>query len=158
MSANETQIVALLKDADKKEEEFNAEKGTLDTLLLNGSTMASLIDANEKPGSGAGKYKKFLENQIDKTKKNIGDLKNDDKFYRRGFLEGKPLTIQPNAFWKNTDNIILTVFWSAIIAILIPITVTILNLPISSDKKTLLVLFTWIITILFLLYLLQFFG
>ena len=97
----ENKIRELTKKMNAREDEFNAEKGNFDVLLLNGKTLSALIMSSSKKVSTQGKYKEHLEEQIKKSEKKIKDLKNDDKFYRRDFIEGKPLTAQPSPFWSN---------------------------------------------------------
>ena len=89
-------------------------------------------------------------------------LKNDDKFYRRDFIEGKPLTAQPSPFWSNRDNHILTAFWFAIFLILFSVETTILSLPLqgafTDTVRSLLAVIVFIFVPLFIVYIVQNFG
>jgi len=155
---NTEKIQRLLREADKKEDEFNNEKGTLDVFLVNGQTLSKIVQGTSKPDSSQGKYKAYLEKKIKDTQQNIKDLKNKDKFYRRDFLSAGPLTIQGNPFWSNWDNWILTAFWSAVLVILISTSMAIFGLPIDSSKQQSLIIAMWISVPLLLLYLIQLFG
>ena len=145
-----------------REDEFNAEKGNFDVLLLNGKTLSALIMSSSKKVSTQGKYKEHLEEQIKKSEKKIKDLKNDDKFYRRDFIEGKPLTAQPSPFWSNRDNHILTAFWIGIFMILFSVEITILSLPLqgafTDTVRSLLAIIVFIFVPLFVVYIVQNFG
>ena len=158
----ENKIRELTKKMNAKEDEFNAEKGNFDVLLLNGKTLSALIMSSSKKVSTQGKYKEHLEEQIKKSEKKIKDLKNDDKFYRRDFIEGKPLTAQPSPFWSNRDNHILTAFWSAIFLILFSVVMSILSLPLhgafTDTVRTLLAVIVFIFVPLFVVYIVQNFG
>jgi hypothetical protein len=154
-----------LSTAQKMEDQLNSEKGTIDTLLLNGATLYSIVESGNNPTTGQGKYKRYLEDKVSQSKKHIKDLKDDDKFYRRDFLEGKPQIVQPSAFWKNSDNIILTFLWSAVFLILIPLSFGTYALPfdsesptVSSNKAMALIIIMWIIVIGLVLYILQHFA
>ena len=83
---NEEYINKALKKADDKEDEFNAEKGTVDVFLANGDTLNGLINGSTKKGSVQGKYMAYLEKKIRDAREHIKDLKNEDKFYRREFI------------------------------------------------------------------------
>ena len=158
----ENKIRELTKKMNAREDEFNAEKGNFDVLLLNGKTLSALIMSSSKKVSTQGKYKEHLEEQIKKSEKKIKDLKNDDKFYRRDFIEGKPLTAQPSPFWSNRDNHILTAFWIGIFMILFSIEITILSLPLqgafTDTVRSLLAVIVFIFVPLFVVYIVQNFG
>ena len=158
----ENKIRELTKKMNAKEDEFNAEKGNFDVLLLNGKTLSALIMSSSKKVSTQGKYKEHLEEQIKKSEKKIKDLKNDDKFYRRDFIEGKPLTAQPSPFWSNRDNHILTAFWIGIFMILFSVEITILSLPLqgafTDTVRSLLAIIVFIFVPLFVVYIVQNFG
>ena len=159
---NENKIRELVKKMNAREDEFNAEKGNFDVLLLNGTTLSALIMSSTKKVSTQGKYKEHLEEQIKKSEKKIKDLKNDDKFYRRDFIEGKPLTAQPSPFWSNRDNHILTAFWIGIFMILFSVEISILSLPLqgafTDTVRTLLAVIVFIFVPLFVVYIVQNFG
>jgi hypothetical protein len=155
---NQEEITKALQKADQKEDEFNAEKGTIDILLLNGETLNNIVSGSGKKASVQGKYMSYLQQKIKGTKENIKDLKNDDKFYRRDFLTANPLINQGNPFWKNYDNWILLALWSAVVAILIPTSLSVFALPISAEKQGSLIIAIWLVFPLFLLYLLQNFA
>lgn len=158
----ENKIRELTKKMNAREDEFNAEKGNFDVLLLNGKTLSALIMSSSKKVSTQGKYKEHLEEQIKKSEKKIKDLKNDDKFYRRDFIEGKPLTAQPSPFWSNRDNHILTAFWIGIFMILFSFEITILSLPLqgafTDTVRSLLAVIVFIFVPLFVVYIVQNFG
>jgi hypothetical protein len=158
----ENKIRELAKKMNAREDEFNAEKGNFDVLLLNGKTLSALIMSSSKKVSTQGKYKEHLEEQIKKSEKKIKDLKNDDKFYRRDFIEGKPLTAQPSPFWSNRDNHILTAFWIGIFMILFSVEITILSLPLqgafTDTVRSLLAVIVFIFVPLFVVYIVQNFG
>ena len=158
----ENKIRELAKKMDAREDEFNAEKGNFDVLLLNGKTLSALIMSSTQKQSTQGKYKEYLEEQIKKSEKKIKDLKNDDKFYRRDFIEGKPLTAQPSPFWSNRDNHILTAFWIGIFLILFSVEITILSLPLqgafTDTVRSLLAVIVFIFVPLFVVYIVQNFG
>ena len=158
----ENKIRELVKKMNAREDEFNAEKGNFDVLLLNGKTLSALIMSSSKKVSTQGKYKEHLEEQIKKSEKKIKDLKNDDKFYRRDFIEGKPLTAQPSPFWSNRDNHILTAFWIGIFMILFSFEITILSLPLqgafTDTVRSLLAVIVFIFVPLFVVYIVQNFG
>jgi NADH:ubiquinone oxidoreductase subunit 3 (subunit A) len=158
----ENKIRELVKKMNAREDEFNAEKGNFDVLLLNGKTLSALIMSSSKKVSTQGKYKEHLEEQIKKSEKKIKELKNDDKFYRRDFIEGKPLTAQPSPFWSNRDNHILTAFWFAIFLILFSVETTILSLPLqgafTDTVRSLLAVIVFIFVPLFVVYIVQNFG
>lgn len=158
----ENKIRELAKKMSAREDEFNAEKGNFDVLLLNGKTLSALIMSSSKKVSTQGKYKEHLEEQIKKSEKKIKDLKNDDKFYRRDFIEGKPLTAQPSPFWSNRDNHILTAFWIGIFMILFSVEITILSLPLqgafTDTVRSLLAIIVFIFVPLFVVYIVQNFG
>ena len=158
----ENKIRELAKKMSAREDEFNAEKGNFDVLLLNGKTLSALIMSSSKKVSTQGKYKEHLEEQIKKSEKKIKDLKNDDKFYRRDFIEGKPLTAQPSPFWSNRDNHILTAFWIGIFMILFSVEITILSLPLqgafTDTVRSLLAVIVFIFVPLFVVYIVQNFG
>ena len=159
---NENKIRELVKKMNAREDEFNAEKGNFDVLLLNGKTLSALIMSSTKKVSTQGKYKEHLEEQIKKSEKKIKDLKNDDKFYRRDFIEGKPLTAQPSPFWSNRDNHILTAFWIGIFMILFSVEISILSLPLqgafTDTVRSLLAVIVFIFVPLFVVYIVQNFG
>lgn len=155
---NTEKIQRLLREADKKEDEFNNEKGTIDVFMVNGQTLGKIVQGSEKPDSSQGKYKAHLEQKIKDAEKNIKDLKNKDKFYRRDFLSANPLLAQGNPFWSNWDNWILTAFWSAVLVILISTSMAIFGLPIDSSQQQSLIVTMWIVIPLLLLYLIQTFG
>jgi hypothetical protein len=155
---NTEKIQRLLREADKKEDEFNNEKGTLDVFMVNGQTLSKIVQGTSKPDSSQGKYKMYLEKKLKETEKNIKDFKNKDKFYRRDFLSAGPLTAQGNPFWSNWDNWILTAFWSAVLVILISTSMAIFGLPIDSSQQQSLIIAMWISVPLLLLYLIQLFG
>jgi NADH:ubiquinone oxidoreductase subunit 3 (subunit A) len=159
---NENKIRELVKKMNAREDEFNAEKGNFDVLLLNGKTLSALIMSSTKKVSTQGKYKEHLEEQIKKSEKKIKDLKNDDKFYRRDFIEGKPLTAQPSPFWSNRDNHILTAFWIGILMILFSVEINILSLPLqgafTDTVRSLLAVIVFIFVPLFVVYIVQNFG
>ena len=155
---NTEKIQRLLREADKKEDEFNNEKGTLYVFIVNGQTLSKIVQGTSKPDSSQGKYKMYLEKKIKDTEKNIKDFKNKDKFYRRDFLSAGPLTAQGNPFWSNWDNWILTAFWSAVLVILISTSMAIFGLPLDSSKQQSLIIAMWISVPLLLLYLIQIFG
>jgi hypothetical protein len=159
---NENKIRELVKKMNAREDEFNAEKGNFDVLLLNGTTLSALIMSSTKKVSTQGKYKEHLEEQIKKSEKKIKDLKNDDKFYRRDFIEGKPLTAQPSPFWSNRDNHILTAFWIGIFMILFSVEISILSLPLqgafTDTVRSLLAVIVFIFVPLFVVYIVQNFG
>ena len=159
---NENKIRELVKKINAREDEFNAEKGNFDVLLLNGTTLSALIMSSTKKVSTQGKYKEHLEEQIKKSEKKIKDLKNDDKFYRRDFIEGKPLTAQPSPFWSNRDNHILTAFWIGIFMILFSVEISILSLPLqgafTDTVRSLLAVIVFIFVPLFVVYIVQNFG
>ena len=158
----ENKIRELAKKMSAREDEFNAEKGNFDVLLLNGKTLSALIMSSSKKVSTQGKYKEHLEEQIKKSEKKIKDLKNDDKIYRRDFIEGKPLTAQPSPFWSNRDNHILTAFWIGIFMILFSVEITILSLPLqgafTDTVRSLLAVIIFIFVPLFVVYVVQNFG
>ena len=155
---NTEKIQRLLREADRKEDEFNNEKGTLDVFMVNGQTLSKIVQGTSKPDSSQGKYKMYLEKKLKETEKNIKDFKNKDKFYRRDFLSAGPLTAQGNPFWSNWDNWILTAYWSAVLVILISTSMAIFGLPIDSSKQQSLIIAMWISVPLLLLYLIQLFG
>jgi hypothetical protein len=159
---NENKIRELVKKMNAREDEFNAEKGNFDVLLLNGKTLSALVMSSTKKVSTQGKYKEHLEEQIKKSEKKIKDLKNDDKFYRRDFIEGKPLTAQPSPFWSNRDNHILTAFWIGIFMILFSVEISILSLPLkgafTDTVRSLLAVIVFIFVPLFVVYIVQNFG
>jgi lipopolysaccharide export LptBFGC system permease protein LptF len=158
----ENKIRELAKKMDAREDEFNAEKGNFDVLLLNGKTLSALIMSSTQKQSTQGKYKEYLEEQIKKSEKKIKDLKNDDKFYRRDFIEGKPLTAQPSPFWSNRDNHILTAFWIGIFLILFSVEMTIMSLPLQGAfteyVRSFLAIIVFIFVPLFVVYVVQNFG
>jgi hypothetical protein len=155
---NQDYINKSLKKADQKEDEFNAEKGTIDVLLLNGDTLNNIVSSSSKKGSVHGKYMTYLQKKIKDTREHIKDLKNDDKFYRRDFLTENPLINQGNPFWKNYDNWILLALWLAVVAILVPTSLAVFGLPISATKQGSLIIAMWLVFPLFILYLLQNFA
>ena len=155
---NSEKIKKLLKDVDRKEEEFNKEKGMIDVFFTNGQTLNSIINEGGKSTSSRGKYKKYLDKKIKDARENIKDLKNQDKFYRRDFLTSNPLLNQGNPFWSNWDNWILLAFWIAVLMILGPTSAAIFGLPISNSQQQMLFIVTWITIPLFLLFLLQNFA
>ena len=155
---NTEKIQRLLREADRKEDEFNNEKGTLDVFMVNGQTLSKIVQGTSKPDSSQGKYKMYLEKKLKETEKNIKDFKNKDKFYRRDFLSAGPLIAQGNPFWSNWDNWILTAFWSAVLVILISTSMAIFGLPIVSSQQQSLIIAMWISVPLLLLYLIQLFG
>ena len=155
---NTEKIQRLLREADRKEDEFNNEKGTLDVFMVNGQTLSKIVQGTSKPDSSQGKYKMYLEKKLKETEKNIKDFKNKDKFYRRDFLSAGPLTAQGNPFWSNWDNWILTAYWSAVLVILISTSMAIFGLPIDSSQQQSLIIAMWISVPLLLLYLIQLFG
>ena len=155
---NTEKIQRLLREADKKEDEFNNEKGTLDVFMVNGQTLSKIVQGTTKSDSSQGKYKMYLEKKILDTQQNIKDFKNKDKFYRRDFLSASPLLNQGNPFWSNWDNWILTAYWSAVLVILITTSMAIFGLPIDSSQQQSLIIVMWISVPLLLLYLLQLFG
>ena len=158
----ENKIRELTKKMNAREDEFNAEKGNFDVLLLNGKTLSALIMSSSKKVSTQGKYKEHLEEQIKKSEKKIKDLKNDDKFYRRDFIEGKPLTAQPSPFWSNRDNHILTAFWIGIFMILFSVEITIFSLPLQGAfteyVRSFLAIILFIFVPMFVVYIVQNFG
>ena len=158
----ENKIRELTKKMNAREDEFNAEKGNFDVLLLNGKTLSALIMSSSKKVSTQGKYKEHLEEQIKKSEKKIKDLKNDDKFYRRDFIEGKPLTAQPSPFWSNRDNHILTAFWIGIFMILFSFEITIFSLPLQGAfteyVRSFLAIILFIFVPMFVVYIVQNFG
>jgi hypothetical protein len=155
---NEEYINKALKKADDKEDEFNAEKGTVDVFLANGDTLNGLINGSTKKGSVQGKYMAYLEKKIKDAREHIKDLKNEDKFYRREFIAANPLILIGDPFWKNMDNWILMALWSAVIAILAPTSMAVFGLPITGTQQMSLILAMWLVFPLFLLYILQNFA
>lgn len=155
---NQEYINKALKKADQKEDEFNAEKGTIDVFMLNGATLNTIVSGSAKKTSVQGKYKDYLQQKIKATREHIKDLKNDDKFFRRDFLTANPLINLGNPFWKNYDNWILMALWLAVVAILVPTSMAVSSLPISAEKQGSLVIAMWLVFPLFILYLLQNFA
>jgi hypothetical protein len=155
---NSEKIKKLLKDADRKEDEFNKEKGMIDVFFTNGQTLSSIVNEGGKSTSSRGKYKKYLENKIKDARENIKELKNQDKFYRRDFISANPLLNQGNPFWSNWDNWILLAYWIAVLLILGPTSIAVFSLPITSSQQQLLFIMIWITIPLFLLFLLQNFA
>jgi hypothetical protein len=152
------EIQKILKEADRKEDEFNSEKGTIDVHLANGEALNSLINESSRKGSVQSKYKAYLEKKIKESREHIKDFKNDDKFYRREFLENNPLINLGQPFWKNWDNWILLAIWSAVVAILVPTSLAVFGLPLSGNQQMALILSMWLVFPLFLLYLIQNFA
>jgi hypothetical protein len=155
---NSEKIKNLLKEASRKEDEFNKEKGMIDVFFTNGQTLNSIVNEGGKASSSRGKYKNHLNAKIKNARENIKDLKNQDKFYRRDFLTANPLLNQGNPFWSNWDNWILLAFWIAVLLILGPTSAAIFGLPISNSQQQVLFIMTWITIPLFLLYLLHTFA
>jgi hypothetical protein len=155
---NSEKIKKLLKEADRKEDEFNKEKGTIDVFFTNGQTLSSIVNEGGKSTSSRGKYKKYLEKKIKDARENIKELKNKDKFYRRDFITANPLLSQGNPFWSNYDNWILLAYWIAVLLILVPTSIAVFSLPITSSQQQMLFIMIWITIPLFLLFLLQNFA
>jgi hypothetical protein len=155
---NSEKIKKLLKDVERKEDEFNKEKGMIDVFFTNGQTLNSIINEGGKSTSSRGKYKNHLNAKIKNALENIKDLKNQDKFYRRDFITANPLLSQGNPFWSNSDNLILLAFWIAVLLILGPTSAAIFGLPISNSQQQMLFIVTWITIPLFILFLLQNFA
>jgi len=155
---NSEKIKRLLKEADRKEDEFNKEKGTIDVFLVNGQTLNSIVNEGQNASSSRGKYKKHLEKKIKDARENIKELKNQDKFYRRDFISANPLLSQGNPFWSNWDNWILLAFWLAVLLILGPTSMAVFGLPITNSQQQVLFITIWITIPLFLLFLLHNFA
>ena len=155
---NSEKIRNLLKEADRKEDEFNKEKGMIDVFFTNGQTLNSIVNEGQNASSSRGKYKNYLDKKIKDARENIKDLKNHDKFYRRDFLSSNPLLNQGNPFWSNWDNWILLAFWISVLLILGPTSAAIFGLPISNSQQQMLFIMTCITIPLFLLYLLHTFA
>jgi len=151
-----------VRKIDKKEDEFNDEKGTFDVLALNLETLNSLVSSTGKKESTQGKYKEYLQEEIKKSKLKIKELKNSDKFFRRDFIENKPLTAQPSPFWSNRDNHILTAFWIGIALNLVAIVFVIMSVPVTETftetHKSLISCVTVVFLPLLILYMVQNFG
>ena len=151
-----------IRKIEKKDDEFNDEKGTFDVLALNLETLNSIVSSTNKKESTQAKYKEHLQEEIKKSKLKIKDLKNSDKLYRRDFIEGKPLTAQPSPFWSNRDNQILTVFWFGILLFMISLMIIIASLNVTEHftetHRTLLAVITFIFIPLVVLYIVQNFG
>jgi hypothetical protein len=147
-----------LKNAEQLEREFTAEMSVTDTYLKNGDAFASLLNRANDKNSVAGKYTTYIKEQIATTEKNIVDLKNADKFYRREFIEDNPLLASLNPFWTNTDNRILFVFWVSISIFMVSLTFTLMAAIADMGTRTFTIIMVWIMIPGFILYILQNIG
>lgn len=90
-------------------EEYDGESSTLSTLLDTGSTLQAISSLNGK--SSISHYKNYLEEEIAKSKKEIRELKDDERLQRRLFLENDPQSGVPGgAFARSKDNRVMIAF------------------------------------------------
>jgi hypothetical protein len=155
---SQAEVLAGVQKANAKENEFNNEKALIDGLLDSGETLHGIISESGNTSSVQGRYTKYLNEKIKEKTENIVNLKHDDKFFRRDFISAYPLLAQAGPFWQNSDNWVLSAFWLALVINMIPISLAVFGLPLNDSQKWGLILATWFIIPLFILYLLQSFG